>query len=180
MRTREATISEWTFAAAIAITALWLGGILIAPVLASRALADTREPGDLKAGLKVISLDSLAYNAYRPVCHQRPDRSLHLGGHPLAVCARCFGIYSGFLFGLMIYPFIRSLRRTDLPPRLWLILALAPAGIDFLGGLAGAFENTHMSRLATGMIAGTAAAFYIIPGLIGMAAGWRGVAIKET
>jgi len=183
MRTREATIPEWTFAAAITVTVLWLGGILLAPALAGRDLSAPRDRASndfAPPNSKGTALASFAYNAYRPVCHQRSDRCLHLNGHPLAVCARCFGVYLGFLFGLMIYPFVRPLRRTDTPPRLWLILALAPSAIDFLGGMAGAFENTHASRLVTGSIAGAAAAFYIIPGLTGMTLEWRGVATEES
>jgi uncharacterized membrane protein len=37
----------------------------------------------------------LTYVAGRVVCHQRPQRSFHLAGAPLPVCARCTGIYGG-------------------------------------------------------------------------------------
>src|SRR5215213_3464078 len=168
---REARISASAFAATVALAALWIGGILLAPLLAGR---DPGAPDLLESsehappGLKATTQVSALYNAYRPVCHQRSDRSFHISGHPMAVCARCFGIYSGFLIGLLIYPFARALTRTDTPPRLWLILALAPAGLDFFGGLSGAFENGPASRLMTGLILGTAGAFYILPGLICM------------
>ncbi|HYP29329.1 MAG TPA: DUF2085 domain-containing protein [Blastocatellia bacterium] len=175
MRRHEARIFEWTRAAVIALAAVWAGGTLLAPVLASRALGDPHAPApsdsappDLTSMTVVASL----YHAYAPACHQLSERAFHINGYPLAVCARCFGIYSGFLFGLIIYPFVRSLARTDMPRRLWLILALAPVSIDFLGGLTGAFENTHASRLITGALAGAAGAFYIMPGLICMTLSW--------
>ena len=36
---------------------------------------------------------TLVYAAGAVVCHQRPERSFHLEGVPLPVCARCTGIY---------------------------------------------------------------------------------------
>lgn len=36
----------------------------------------------------------LVYAAGAVVCHQRPERSFHLQGAPLPVCARCTGIYA--------------------------------------------------------------------------------------
>ena len=183
MRRDEARISEWTRAAVIALAALWVGGTLLAPALASRALGHPHAPApnvELNAALNdsgppdltSMMLVSSLYRAYRPVCHQLSGRSFHVDGYPVAVCARCFGIYSGFLLGLIVYPLVRGRGRTDMPPRLWLILALAPVSVDFLGGLAGAFENTHASRLITGALAGAAGAFYIMPGLICMALSW--------
>ncbi|HUR34220.1 MAG TPA: DUF2085 domain-containing protein [Vicinamibacterales bacterium] len=37
----------------------------------------------------------LVYAAGAVVCHQRPERSFHLVGQALPVCARCAGIYAG-------------------------------------------------------------------------------------
>jgi len=39
--------------------------------------------------------------AFSPLCHQEPARSFQVDGHPMAVCARCTGIYLGFLLGLI-------------------------------------------------------------------------------
>ncbi|HVF88619.1 MAG TPA: DUF2085 domain-containing protein [Blastocatellia bacterium] len=177
MKRREARISARVFAATVALAALWVAGILLAPLLSGRdpGIPDPLVSNDhTPPGFKAETLVSSLYNAYKPVCHQLSDRSIHISGHPMAVCARCFGIYSGFLLGLLIYPLARTLTRTDMPPRLWLIIALAPAGVDFFGGLSGAFENSAASRLVTGLILGTAGAFYIMPGLICMTRDWRG------
>jgi uncharacterized membrane protein len=35
------------------------------------------------------------------VCHQRPDRSFHLGGAQLPVCARCAGLYLSAALGVV-------------------------------------------------------------------------------
>lgn len=37
---------------------------------------------------------------FAPVCHQNPGRSLWINGAPMAVCERCFGIYSGLWVGV--------------------------------------------------------------------------------
>jgi uncharacterized membrane protein len=38
---------------------------------------------------------SAVYVAGAVVCHQKPERSFHLAGQPLPVCARCTGIFAG-------------------------------------------------------------------------------------
>src|ERR1700674_542860 len=60
------------------------------------------------------------YQAFSHVCHQLPERSFFIEGHPFAVCARCTGIYAGFAFGSVLYPLTRSLRQTEAPARKWL------------------------------------------------------------
>jgi len=114
------------------------------------------------------------HHMFGRVCHQIQERSFHLAGHPLAVCARCAGVYSGFAAGVLLYPLVRSLGRTDFPARGWLLLAAAPAALDFALGLAGVWENTHLSRALTGSLLGLAAAFYAVPGVIDLGRMIRG------
>jgi uncharacterized membrane protein len=65
---------------------------------------------------------------YRPTCHQMPDRCLDLGAGPLAVCARCAGLYAGGLAGL-VASLVSGFR---IKPRLWWIaIALVPSAVDF-------------------------------------------------
>lgn len=106
------------------------------------------------------------YQVFGRLCHQIPERTFYLDGHPLAVCARCTGIYFGFAAGILIYPLVRSLHRGDTPARRWLILAAVPAIVDFALGLFGLWENTHLSRSLTGALLGAVAAFYVVPGLM--------------
>jgi len=40
------------------------------------------------------------------LCHQIPGRSFWINGQPMAVCARCFGIYSGMFTGWLILPWL--------------------------------------------------------------------------
>lgn len=105
------------------------------------------------------------YRAFGTLCHQIPERSYFIDGHKLAVCSRCTGIYAGFAFTLLIYPLVRSLRNTATPPRSLLILAALPLAIDFSLTFFGIWENTHTSRLLTGLLLGSVAVFYVMPGI---------------
>jgi uncharacterized membrane protein len=106
------------------------------------------------------------YKAFSFVCHQIPERSFHLSGYKFGVCSRCTGLYTGFAVAALIYPLARSLKRTDTPSRVWLILAALPLAIDFALGYFSIWENTHLSRFLTGALLSSVAVFYIMPGLI--------------
>ncbi|MBD0273291.1 MAG: DUF2085 domain-containing protein [Acetobacteraceae bacterium] len=120
----------------------------------------------LARGAGWAALSWVLYRAFGVACHQMPERAFHVAGHPLAVCARCWGLYAGALAGLLAYPLARSLARTDAPWRGWLLLAAVPTSIDFLLGVTGLWENTHASRFWTALPLGAAAAFYISPAVI--------------
>jgi uncharacterized membrane protein len=106
------------------------------------------------------------YRAFSYVCHQIPERSFFIAGHPFAVCARCTGLYAGFAAATIVYPLIRSLRQTEAPARKWLFLAAAPLALDFAVGYFGIWANTHLSRFATGALLGAVSVFYVLPGLM--------------
>jgi uncharacterized membrane protein len=106
------------------------------------------------------------YKSFSRFCHQIPERSFYLDGHPFAVCARCTGIYFGFAFGALLYPLVRSLKRSDAPARLWLVVALVPTALDFALDFFGILKNTHLTRSATGALLGAVTAFYVVPGLV--------------
>ncbi|HEV7374882.1 MAG TPA: DUF2085 domain-containing protein [Pyrinomonadaceae bacterium] len=106
------------------------------------------------------------YKSFSRFCHQIPERSFYIDGHPFAVCARCTGIYFGFAAGVLLYPLVRSLKRSDAPARLWLLVALVPMALDFALDFFGVWKNTHLSRSATGALLGAVTAFYVVPGLV--------------
>lgn len=108
----------------------------------------------------------VVYEAFSHVCHQMPERSFHLAGHSLAVCARCTGLYVGFATVAAFYPLLTSLKRVHTPERKWLFIAAAPLGIDFALGFIGIWENSHVSRLLTGGLLGGVSVFFIMPGLV--------------
>lgn len=134
----------------IAVVFVWVAAILIAPV--------GREFG--------WSIASPLYTFFGYICHQLPDRSLHLAEHPLAVCSRCFGVYFGLLAGLAVYPLWRRIDDIEPLPRTWLFLSLVPIGIDWSLTMFGLWENSHLSRFVTGLILGIACATYIVPAVV--------------
>jgi uncharacterized membrane protein len=92
-----------------------------------------------------------------------------VSGMKMPVCSRDFGLYAAMLLGGLLYPLARKLD-DEVPPSIFLIIALVPIGIDGgvqvvseLGILPFVYESTNAIRLATGAIAGFAAAFYAIP-----------------
>jgi uncharacterized membrane protein len=111
------------------------------------------------------SIAFVIYKGFSKVCHQIPERSFFLAGYPLAVCSRCTGLYAGFTAALIAYPLFRSFRTTDPPHPRWLLMAAIPLAIDFGLTFVGLWENTHSSRLITGVILGSAAVFYVMPGI---------------
>lgn len=105
------------------------------------------------------------YRSFGIFCHQLPERSYFLAGHKLAICARCLGLYAGFSGMFLLYPLVRSLRVVTTPPVKWLILASIPLAIDFSLTFVGIWENTHTTRLLTGLLLGAVAVLYVMPGI---------------
>lgn len=141
-------------AAAAGLAALLVAMIVGAPLL---------EAGGLRAAAGAV------YGAFALMCHQMDERSFHLAGFKLAVCARCFGLYAGALLGALAYPLARPLARRDLPARGWLLAAAVPTSVDFALGFFGVWENTHASRCLTALLLGVAVAFYLVPGAVDVA-----------
>lgn len=139
----------WLLSAAV-VTALF-ALIFVAP------LAARNGHGQLADGI---------YGAFAVLCHQLRERSYFIDEHKLAVCSRCTGLYGGFVLTLLLYPLLRSLRNAAFPDRKWLLLAAIPLAVDFSLTFFGFWENTHTSRLLTGALLGSAAVFYVMPGII--------------
>jgi len=88
------------------------------------------------------------------VCHQRPERSFWMFGAPVAVCARCLGIYIGAAIGLLL----RTSRQIALRV---LIAAAAINGLDAATELSGLHGNWMIVRLVLGLVLGVAGALLI-------------------
>lgn len=83
------------------------------------------------------------YAAAALVCHQLPERSFHFAAGPVAVCARCLGLYAGALAGLFV-PIAR--------------MSLSPGPSD------GRFTGTQRARILLALAA--------LPTLATIAAEW--------
>ncbi|MFP4082754.1 MAG: DUF2085 domain-containing protein [Candidatus Aminicenantes bacterium] len=105
------------------------------------------------------------YTLFAPICHQAPERSFFLCGYPLAVCARCLGIYSGFLAGTGVYPFLKGFSSLTMPKTINFLLLSLPIGIDTLGNFFHIWNTTNTARFFIGFLWGTILPFYFIYGL---------------
>ncbi|MEO8260775.1 MAG: DUF2085 domain-containing protein [Acidobacteriota bacterium] len=77
---------SWLRRAFVGAAAAWPVALLLAPAAAARPYA---------SGSTGYAFALAVYAAGSLICHQRPERSFHLAGVPLPVCARCLGIYLG-------------------------------------------------------------------------------------
>jgi uncharacterized membrane protein len=97
---------------------------------------------------------SLLRAVYAPVCHQLPERSLHLAGGAQAVCARCAGLYAGGVLGLIAGALwlVGTGRRRPHP--WWLAAAAAPTFLDALLPRFGFPALDNLPRLVVALPAG--------------------------
>jgi uncharacterized membrane protein len=93
------------------------------------------------------------------------DRSFHINGRPLGVCARCASIYLGFLAGTLVYPLLKRVAGRAEPGRWFLLLAALPMLLDVAAGLAGVHESTGATRALSGALFGVLAPLVVLPAL---------------
>lgn len=130
--------------ASAGLAAGWVVLVVVGPILASISQA--------AAGLLYL-VGSL-------VCHQQPERSFHLAGAQLPVCARCLGLYAGAAAGLTIWTAvapIRGLRWTR--PRAVISLAIsgAPTAATVASAWLGTGDPSNAWRAALALPLGAAA-----------------------
>ncbi len=100
---------------------------------------------------------------YKPGCHQLPERCLDLGFGPMAVCARCMGLYIGGCLGLL-WTTLRN--RSSRPRPLWLAVVAAPTVLDFVAGQIGLPSLGNWPRFALAIPLGLLAGLYLGDGLL--------------
>ena len=128
---------------------IWIGAIISAPFL---------EHIDSPFG-------PFLYAAFAPVCHQVDSRCFFLFGFPMAVCTRCFGIYSGFLLGTLSYPMIRGTRELKLPSSIGFLLVSLPIVLDTIGNFFDLWSTPAWTRFIIGCLWGYILPFYFITGV---------------
>jgi len=146
---RKQAIRVWTVG--LIVVFAWVLLIVGVPLLKANGLAAVSSP---------------LYYFFSFLCHQIPERSLHIAGEQFAVCSRCFGVYFGLLFGFGVYPLWSNIDEIEPLPKFWLFLSLIPISIDWSLTFFGIWENTHLSRFVTGMFVGVACSTFIVPALV--------------
>lgn len=109
-------------------------------------------------------LAGLTYLIGSVLCHQRPERSFHLAGAQLPVCARCTGLYVGGAIGVVAWVMWRRHRsettaRVDAKSAMRLMLiAAAPTAFTVATAVVGIWDLSNAGRAALalplGMVAG--------------------------
>lgn len=91
---------------------------------------------------------------YQPLCHQDPERSLHLGGWAIAVCTRCTGLYIGGSAGLLWTALFLMARGRRIPHAGWLLIVAAPNLLDVAARFSGWPGLPNLPRLVIALPAG--------------------------
>ncbi len=84
-------------------------------------------------------------------------------GYKFPVSARDMAIYFGMLFGGVAFAIVKKPESTRMPNWIWLAIALLPIAIDGITQLFFLRESGNALRVATGLLAGVAMSFYILP-----------------
>ncbi len=104
------------------------------------------------------------YKPFSTICHQYENRSFHIFGYKLAVCARCTGIYFGYFLGTILVTFI-TIKLWCSYHTVWLI-AISPILVDVLFDIFRIHQATLITRFVTGFIFGSVAAIILTPLII--------------
>lgn len=107
------------------------------------------------------------------ICHQIPERSFHMGGHRLPLCARCTGTYLGAAVGFAAIALLGRWRGGEMLPT-WMVILMgafvASMGFDGLNsyldlviGRPLLYQPQNWLRAATGTLNGIALSMIVTP-----------------
>jgi len=122
---------------------LWIAVLLLVPAAAAGS-----------AGLPLLIHD-LLYQAAGRICHQQPERSFHIGGLQLVVCARCLGLYLGGAAGALA-AWTQGLSAPSRSRRALLVAAVPTALTVALEGV-GLWLPSNLIRFVSALPLGSAA-----------------------
>ncbi len=99
---------------------------------------------------------------YSFACHQNPNKLLTLNSYSTLVCARCAGIYFGFLFSAVIFLFVL---KSHEPKLKYFIFAAIPMLLDVLLYSVGVYHYSKIIALITGLLLGSVGFIYFYDAL---------------
>jgi uncharacterized membrane protein len=135
-------------AAAVTFAAFgWLVLVLGAPVAAS------------SGRFTLVTLST--YHAGSLVCHQRPERSFHVTGVQMPVCARCLGLYTAGAAGAAL-AWIRRWRSGAWNARALFGLAVLPIALTVTLEWMHVLTTSNATRLLTGLPLGFVAGWILV------------------
>lgn len=95
------------------------------------------------------------------LCHQKPERSIHIHETPMAVCSRCFGIYSSFFLTVTVIPLLKQSKWRNKWAILIVLGAITLNVVDSVAYTFQIWENTITSRFWFGSLIGFSAAYVL-------------------
>lgn len=110
----------------------------------------------------VARAGTFVYLAGGFVCHQRPERSFHLAGVPLPVCARCTGLYVSALGGALAALALSTASIAGRRARWLLGLAALPTLATVALELLGIAHPSNAARALSALPLGAAAAWVVV------------------
>lgn len=143
---RRLGIGLWALALG---SALWVAAILIAPVA-----LDSSHHG-------VSTCAAAVYAAGSYICHQRPERSFHIAGRKLPVCARCTGLYLSAAAAVPL-AILLAAPLTGRRARWILVAAALPTAITWLLEYTGAMPFGNLARAVAALPLGFTAAWLVV------------------
>jgi uncharacterized membrane protein len=111
------------------------------------------------------SVAAFVYESAGLICHQRAERSFHLAGVQLPVCARCSGLYFSAALGTLVAWTGR--RRMPARTRMLLAVSAMPTALTVAAEVAGLAHPSNGAR-----------AIAAVP--LGAAAGWAFVSLLRA
>ncbi|MPZ16504.1 MAG: DUF2085 domain-containing protein [Luteitalea sp.] len=147
-----------TAVALLLVTSIaWAAAIVAAPLLLTRG-------GDGETVPRLVPL--MVYVVGSFVCHQRPERSFHVHGSPVPVCARCLGLYAAAPIGLAAALGGLGLGLARVSPRAGLLLAALPTVATLAVEWAAIAEPGNVARFAAALPLAAVGAYLIGRGLL--------------
>lgn len=146
----------------------WLGLILaalpVALILAPVGEAYFSYPGIFSQISRVL---------FRPLCHQRPERSFSMFGACFPVCVRCTGLYLGFFLGWLIWHFVPVRRRDVAVSNRTLVIGFFPLLLDGMINAVAPLVSPWPVRFFTGLLCGAVAGRSLWSALLEAGQTWR-------
>jgi len=138
-------MARWAPGLLTAAALFWVAAIVAAPTILAR--------GSFPLVLVVYQAGSL-------VCHQLPDRSFHLAGIQMPVCARCTGLYLSGALGASLAWIGSGMTLRRVP--WWLAIVAAPTAVSVALEWMGLVHPSGTWRALLGVPLGAFAGWWFV------------------
>jgi uncharacterized membrane protein len=140
------TLGLWALGLSVG---LWVAALFVSPL----AVASSN---------RVLSFGAAAvYAAGSQICHQRPERSFHIGGRQMPVCARCTGLYVSAAAAVPIALLI-AVSWPSRRARIVFVLAALPTVLTWSLEYLGLAHFSNLARAVCAVPLGFVAAWLVV------------------